>query len=141
MQGGVESIKPYVDQFIEFAKSRTDLKFLVTRIGCGIAGFKDEDIAPLFKDSILVPNIYLPKSFNDIILAPYLEHCFYYGKNVPEDYGARVGHMYEGYWVYSHIKGDNMLGNTIDYIREGLGNFSADDGVPISMKAILYNRF
>ena len=50
MQGGVETIKPYVDEFIQFAKSRPDLYFYVTRIGCGIAGFVDEDIAPLFKD-------------------------------------------------------------------------------------------
>ena len=48
MQGGVETIKPYVDDFIQFAQSRPDLLFYVTRIGCGIAGFKDEDIAPLF---------------------------------------------------------------------------------------------
>lgn len=46
MQGGVETIKPYVDEFISFAKSRPDLFFYVTRIGCGIAGFRDKDIAP-----------------------------------------------------------------------------------------------
>ena len=39
MQGGLETIKPYVDQFIEFAFSHRDYKFLVTRIGCGIAAF------------------------------------------------------------------------------------------------------
>lgn len=48
MQGGVETIKPYVDEFIRFAQANPELKFLVTRIGCGIAGFRDEDIAPLF---------------------------------------------------------------------------------------------
>ena len=37
MQGGVETIKPYVDEFIEFAKQHTEYIFLVTRIGCGIA--------------------------------------------------------------------------------------------------------
>jgi hypothetical protein len=63
MQGGVETIKPYVDEFITFAKSRPDLFFYVTRIGCGIAGFRDRDIAPLFKDAAGVPNICLPKSF------------------------------------------------------------------------------
>ena len=63
MQGGVETIKPYVDEFITFAKSRPDLFFYVTRIGCGIAGFRDKDIAPLFKDAAGVPNICLPKSF------------------------------------------------------------------------------
>lgn len=67
MQGGVETIKPYVDQFIEFAKSRPDLYFYVTRIGCGIAGFRDEDIAPLFMDALACDNIALPKTFHDIL--------------------------------------------------------------------------
>ena len=34
-----------------------------TRIGCGIAGFRDEEIAPLFVRAINLPNIYLPLSF------------------------------------------------------------------------------
>ena len=63
MQGGVDTIKPYVDAFIRFAKEHNRLKFLVTRIGCGIAGFRDEEIAPLFADSIEVENIILPKEF------------------------------------------------------------------------------
>lgn len=63
MQGGVETIKPYVDEFIEFAKSHPEMKFLVTRIGCGIAGFKDDEIAPLFKDAQAVENVWLPRSF------------------------------------------------------------------------------
>ena len=63
MHGGVDAIKPYVDQFIEFAKTRKDLKFFVTRIGCGIAGFLDKDIAPLFKNALDVGNIILPKEF------------------------------------------------------------------------------
>ena len=60
MQGGVETIRPYVDEFIAFAKSRKDLTFLVTRIGCGIAGFRDEEIAPLFAAAHEVENIVLP---------------------------------------------------------------------------------
>ena len=67
MQGGVETIKPYVDQFIDFAKEHTELFFYVTRIGCGIAGFKDRDIAPLFKDAMSISNVCLPKSFADMI--------------------------------------------------------------------------
>ena len=63
MQGGVETIKPYVDAFIRFAKEHSRLTFLVTRIGCGIAGFRDEEIAPLFTDAIDVENIILPKEF------------------------------------------------------------------------------
>lgn len=63
MQGGVETIKPYVDGFIAFAKSHPELTFLVTRIGCGIAGFQDSEIAPLFKDALNVKNIILPETF------------------------------------------------------------------------------
>ena len=63
MQGGVETIKPYVDEFIQFAKEHPDLRFLVTPIGCGIAGFKPSQIAPLFKEAKNIFNIYLPKEF------------------------------------------------------------------------------
>ena len=63
MQGGVETIKPYVDEFIEFAKQHPTLTFLVTRIGCGIAGFTDEEIAPLFEAAHEVENIVLPEGW------------------------------------------------------------------------------
>ena len=67
MHGGVETIKPYVDEFIDFARSRQDLFFYVTRIGCGIAGFRDEEIAPLFRGALPLDNVALPKSFHDIL--------------------------------------------------------------------------
>jgi hypothetical protein len=63
MHGGVDAIKPYVDEFIEFAQNHTEYIFLVTKIGCGIAGFKEEEIAPLFADAVSVDNIILPESF------------------------------------------------------------------------------
>ena len=63
MQGGVETIRPYVDEFIEFAKQNQHLTFLVTRIGCGIAGFTDDEIAPLFAEAHNVKNIVLPKGW------------------------------------------------------------------------------
>ena len=68
MQGGVETIKPYVDEFIDFALAHPELKFLVTRIGCGIAGFRDEQIAPLFSSAIDKENIILPREFVEAIL-------------------------------------------------------------------------
>lgn len=70
MQGGVETIKPYVDEFVDFAKSHTEQIFLVTRIGCGIAGFKDEEIAPLFVDALNIDNIKLPETFDTILRSP-----------------------------------------------------------------------
>jgi uncharacterized protein (DUF1810 family) len=67
MHGGVADIRPYVDEFIQFATEHYDLYFYVTRIGCGIAGFKDEEIAPLFAAAIKLENVCLPKSFEEII--------------------------------------------------------------------------
>jgi len=63
MQGGVETIRPYVDEFIVFAKQHPELTFLVTRIGCGIAGFTDEEISPLFAKAHEVDNIVLPEGW------------------------------------------------------------------------------
>ncbi len=63
MQGGVETIKPYVDDFIAFTKDHPELFFYVTRIGCGIAGFRDKEIAPLFKEALALENVCLPETF------------------------------------------------------------------------------
>ncbi len=67
MQGGVETIKPYVDEFIAFATEHPELKFYVTRIGCGIAGFRDEEIAPLFAAALEMPQVILPESFVQLL--------------------------------------------------------------------------
>ena len=67
MQGGVETIKPYVDEFIEFASKHPEYKFLVTKIGCGIAGFRVEEIAPLFAEAIDMDNVILPEDFVEVI--------------------------------------------------------------------------
>lgn len=67
MQGGVETIRPYVDEFIDFARKHPELKFLVTEIGCGIAGFSPSDIAPLFAEALEVENIWLPRRFLNVL--------------------------------------------------------------------------
>ena len=63
MQGGVETIRPYVNKFIDYAKAHPELTFLVTPIGCGIAGFTPDEIAPLFEEAVSVENIHLPQNF------------------------------------------------------------------------------
>ena len=67
MQGGVETIKPYVDGFIAFAKEHPELFFYVTRIGCGIAGFRDKEIAPLFREALGLENVCLPETFVKVL--------------------------------------------------------------------------
>ncbi len=67
MQGGVETIAPYVNQFIEFAGAHPEYFFYVTRVGCGIAGFTDREIAPLFKKALNLKNVCLPETFVRIL--------------------------------------------------------------------------
>jgi len=62
-----EEILNYIDEFIDFAKSNTELTFYVTEVGCGLAGYEPKDIAPLFFSAMRVGNIYLPKRFWEIL--------------------------------------------------------------------------
>lgn len=71
MHGGIEEIRPYVDAFIAYAADHPELEFLVTRIGCGIAGFTPATIAPLFREALRHGNIVLPKSFVDVLTEDY----------------------------------------------------------------------
>ena len=67
MHGGIKEIKPYVDEFIGFASNHPEYTFLVTKIGCGIAGFAIEEIAPLFAEAVKLQNVVLPREFAEIL--------------------------------------------------------------------------
>lgn len=56
-------VKAAVSRFVAFAKVHPDLFFLVTRVGCGIAGYHDEEMAQFFIDALEMKNVSLPKSF------------------------------------------------------------------------------
>jgi hypothetical protein len=67
----LEKVRQYVEAFIGYAKKiherGWDFVYLVPMVGCGLAGFKPEQIAPLFKDAIDLPNVHLPKSFWEVL--------------------------------------------------------------------------
>ena len=63
MHGGLEDIRPYAQKFIAYAKAHPMNRFLLTRVGCGIAGFKDSDMAQLFEDVLDIPNIAYPRQW------------------------------------------------------------------------------
>lgn len=65
---GIDNIKPAVERFTSFARQHHELKFYVTAIGCGIAGYKVDEIAPLFVEAAYLHNVYLPVSFWEIIM-------------------------------------------------------------------------
>ena len=51
MYGGIEDIRPYVDEFVRYAAENLEQFFYVTCIGCDIAVFKDWEISPLFVEA------------------------------------------------------------------------------------------
>ena len=63
----LSQIRQYVNEFADFAKSNPDMFFYVTPIGCGIAGFTEQEMAPLFQCCVGLDNVALPQSFIDVI--------------------------------------------------------------------------
>lgn len=63
----VDQIAVHVNRFIKFAAANPQLTFLVTEVGCGLAGNKYKDIAPLFIGALPLQNVKLPKNFLNVI--------------------------------------------------------------------------
>ena len=64
---GLDSMAAAVGRFIAFAREHSELRFLVTAVGCGIAGYRPEQIAPLFAEAVPLGNVCLPLSFWEIL--------------------------------------------------------------------------
>ena len=65
---GEHNTKLAIMRFTQYAKEHPELKFLVTPVGCGIAGYTPEEIAPMFKDAAYLENVYLPISFWKVLM-------------------------------------------------------------------------
>lgn len=63
----LEDIKQYVGGFVEEAEFYHKLTFLVTAVGCGLAGYKNEEIAPMFRKCVDLDNVYLPIEWREIL--------------------------------------------------------------------------
>lgn len=59
---------PAVDRFTQYAKNHPELKFMVTPVGCGIAGDAPKDIALMFRTAAYLENVYLPISFWNVLM-------------------------------------------------------------------------
>ena len=64
---GLENIPKAVDRFTSFARQHSELTFLVTAVGCGIAGYRPDEIAPFFVQASRLKNVLLPRSFWSVI--------------------------------------------------------------------------
>lgn len=64
---GPASLRQAVAHFTDCARQHTELTFLVTAVGCGIAGYTPQEVAPLFEEAATLENVYLPQSFWDVL--------------------------------------------------------------------------
>ena len=112
-------VKASVDKFIAYAKEHEHLFFFVTRIGCGIGGYRDDEMAQFFKDALNVKNICLPKSFVDAMKGG--EMTFDLDRFV----NAQDSEMYTYADALKEIKDGHKWGHWIWYIFpqiKGLGH-------------------
>lgn len=124
-------VKAAVDRFIAFAKEHEDLFFFVTRVGCGIAGYHDEEMAQFFKDAMELKNVSLPKSFVDALG----------GGEVKYDLDRFIKAQDSGWATYSgalsEIKEGHKRGHWIWYVFpqiKGLGHSYNSEFYGISSK-------
>jgi len=103
----VEPIKPYVEVFINDAENYPNLTFYVTKIGCGIAGFKVSEIAELFRPCLEMDNVILPEEFVKWLLYPVV-----------------IANVSERRWVNGKDYDDDTL---MYYVIENIERKSIDD--------------
>ena len=127
MQGGVETIEPYVEQFIDFAFRHREYRFLVTRIGCGIAGLTSYEIAPLFLKVIDLPNVILPKDFVEVMyrhprVAGHPVHTWASKTDFLENYRSLIERVKRGdqdaYYKVKELRTKEFR-NTVEIVSHG----------------------
>ena len=114
---GIPNMMEDIKLFCEYAKTHPNKHFLVTPIGCGIAGYRPEEIAPLFKDCKELNNVSLPAAFWKILGFPKAK-VFYLDRFIDAQ-----KHSYE--IALNEIKNGRKLSHWIWYIfpqQKGLGH-------------------
>lgn len=71
-------LKKHIDKFIDYAKDHQEKTFLVTKVGCGNAGFDEDFMAQFFKEALDIKNVRLPREFVESLT-----------KEKPEDDGTQ----------------------------------------------------
>lgn len=134
MHGGVDTIRPYVDEFVKFAKQHREYKFLVTRIGCGIAAFTPDEIAPPFKEAVDLDNVILPKDFVEVLSRTMNNECpslitWDSEKDFLEKYRVLTERVKRGdstaYYQVKELRAKEFQ-NTVEIVNQGC--YVADNG-------------
>lgn len=126
-----EEVKAAIVRFITYAKSHPDLFFLVTRVGCGTAGYNDEEMAHFFKGALELRNVSLPKSFVDALKGGNM------GYNLDRFLEAQDSSWASYSEALKEIKDGHKMGHWIWYIFpqiKGLGHSHNSEFYGISGK-------
>ena len=115
--------KAGVYRFIDFAKEHPELFFFVTRVGCGIAGYHDDEMALFFKDALNLNNVSLPKSFVDALRGGEINYNLERFLEAQEtDYSVALreiqGGKKSGHWIwfiFPQVKGPGHSYNSEFY--------------------------
>ena len=123
-------VKAAVGRFISFAKEHTELFFFVTRVGCGVAGYQDGEMAQFFKEALGLRNVCLPRSFVDTLQNGIVEYDLERFLKAQDTgwatYSEALKEMKEGHkrghwiwYVFPQIKG---LGHSYNSEYYGISN-------------------
>ena len=126
-----EEVKVAIERFITYAKSHPDLFFLVTRVGCGTAGYNDEEMAHFFKGALELRNVSLPKSFVDALKGGNMDY------NLDRFLEAQDSGLASYSEALKEIKDGHKMGHWIWYIFpqiKGLGHSHNSEFYGISGK-------
>jgi hypothetical protein len=63
----LDEIRTYANEFIQYAREHPNLIFLLTDVGCGLAGLRAEEVAPLFQEALTIPNIRIHHKFMTVL--------------------------------------------------------------------------
>ena len=132
---GLAEMSKDVEAFEAFAKAHPEKRFLVTLIGCGIAGFRPSDVALLFEGCKELENVCLPAEFWDIIGAPEEKKTYDLERFVEaqeRDYGTALQELTNGrkrsHWIWYIFPQQKGLGHSYNsnyYGLDGLGEARA----------------
>ena len=133
---GISDMMEDIKLFCEYAKSHSEKHFLVTPIGCGIAGYRAEEIAPLFKDCKELENVSLPASFWKVLGFPQSKAKeFYLDRFVDaqrESYDIALNEIRNGrkishwiWYIFPQQKGLGHSHNSEFYGLEGIEEAAA----------------
>ena len=113
----VNQIKPFVDAFISDANRFKGATFYVTKIGCGIAGFKVSEIAELFRPCLDMDNVILPKEFVEWLIYPkVIDSLCSHGLRGGIDYDDDIAMKF----VMERIEGRHSLDDILDEFENQL---------------------